>query len=298
MTSVQINKVDMFQVVLSTLNDQAPETLQSIPNFIQLFEEFKAKFEELQQNSSQQSANGKGIRIDKLNKKDIMITLALNTASCLRAYADSINNIVLEKEMTVTKTNLIRLRQITVADACTNIHKIATQNSQQLLPYGISQTTLDQLQDAINQYNTINIQPRANINKRKETTLKIKELILECNTILERMDKLANILKLTNPRFVESYYFSRKTINRHGIITTEEGTPIQGAKIKIAKIKNTTTTTTKGYFEFKNLPPGFHKITITHPNYKPIEEQVGTIKRMRLQLNRTMQSLQEKENSA
>ncbi|MGL2962200.1 carboxypeptidase-like regulatory domain-containing protein [Flavobacterium sp. RSB2_4_14] len=305
MTSVQSNKVNMFLVVIENLRNQAPETLQSIPNFNQLFEEFKSKFEELQQNSSKQSASGKGLRIDKLDKKDIMISLALNTANCVRAYADSINNIVLEKSMTFTKTRLIRLRELSVATSCSYIHTIATQNSQQLIPYGITQTTLDELKDAISQYEVSNIQPRTNILKKKTTTQKIKELINECNTILERMDKLVKILKLTNPRFVESYYFSRKTINRHGsklairgIITNEDGTPIQGAKIKIAKIKNTATTTTKGYFEFKNLPPGFHKITITHPNYKPIEEQVGTIKRMRLQLNRTMQPVQENENVA
>jgi hypothetical protein len=305
MTSVQIDKVDMYQVVINNLNSQQPATLQSIPNFNQLFAELIAKVQEIRDKSSQQAASGKGIRIDKLDKKDSMITLALNTANCLRAYADSINDIKLQQDMAVTRTSLLRLRQISVAITCSYIHSVATKNLQQLLPYGITQTTLNQFQNTINDYDSSNVKPQENINNKKAITQNIKQLIQECNTILTRMDTLVNILKLTNPSFVSAYTFSRKTIHRHGpklairgTITSEDGTPIQGVKVKIAKIKTTATTTSKGYFEFKNLPPGFHKITFTHVNYTTIQEQVGTIKRMRLQLNRTMQTLQHQENVA
>jgi hypothetical protein len=305
MTSVQIDKVDMYRVVINNLNNQPPATLQSIPNFNQLFDEFKAKVEELSDKSVQQSANGTGIRMDKLEKKDDMITLALNTANCVRAYASSIDDFKLGLDMTFTRTKLMRLREVAVADTCNFIYKKALENSAQLIAYGITEVVLDGFENAMSEYNKSITQPRVNINKRKLTTQNIKQLIEDCNAILAQMDILVSILKLTNLSFVTSYIFSRKTIHRHGsklairgIITTEEGAPLEGAKIKIAKIKKPAFTSSKGYFEFKNLPAGFHKITISRVGYITIEEQVGTIKRMRLQLNRTMQMVLGEESVA
>ena len=305
MTTRQQNKLSMLLLVTDNLSKTPQTTLQSMPGFNQMRTELNQTITEIRHNSENQLANRTGYSITKTNLKAQMVIIAANLADCLQAFADSTNNTVLKQEMKITKTKLTRLRAATAADVTKFIIDTATQNLAAAAPFGVTQTIINQLTQITNDFNQNITLPQANIQKRKVITKTIASLFEHTNQLIQRMDTLVNILQLTNPDFYQKYYYTRKTVHTNasklavrGTITDQNSQPIAEVTIAIPKLKRTTHTTPKGYFEFKNLPAGLHTLTLKRPGYETLTQQIGSVKSQRLQLNLTLNQIPQNQNVA
>jgi len=305
MTNAQENKLSMYLVLSDYLSTVLAETLQSMPQFEQFFAEFKAGVQKLRQKSEIQSASRLGYRINKTEGKEETITYALNMASCITAYALSVDNEVLVEELKFTKSKLDKQRDTKTADDAQFILNKGIEYLQFLAPFGIKQPQIDKLTEVLAYFNLQIPQPRAKINARKLITREIFDLFIIIDTVLKRMDKLVDTMELVDNTFYTSYYFSRKIVNTHGrklsvrgFVYDTNGNPIPGVIVDIFEIRRKAKTTAKGYYEFKNLPPGFQNLNFSRVDYLETNRLVGIVSGQRVQLDVTMEQSENKQDVA
>ena len=305
MNALQENKLNMFLLVNDNLETEPVALLQTMPGFLTLLTDFTATVDQIRDKNEFQTANRKGYKIVKTNKKNLMIKHATNLAACVKAYADSVHNEVLSQEMKQSRSELSRKRDSTAADVSKFITIKATENLTDAAPFGVSQVIIEEIDVMIANFNTNIPLPRMSILNKKILTYEIKKLFTIANDYIKSMDTLVNILELTNPEFYQKYYFSRKTVNNHGKKLSMRGTVINEQEVEIAavnvsipSISRTTKTTAKGYFEFKNLPAGVHNVIFERPGYETTNRQIGTVTSVRQQLEVTMVAIENSQKVA
>jgi hypothetical protein len=249
----------------------------------------------IQAKSELQSASRLGYGMLKTAGKEEAVYYAMNMNDCIAAYAVAINDTVLGQQMKFTKSALLKKRDTTTFDDLQFLLSKGIELLNNLEPYGISQTQIDNLTTVIETFHTNIPVPRNNIVKNKMLNKDIKEQFTICNGFISRMDKLVKIIKLTNNPFFTEYFFCRKTINNHGrklalrgVISDANGNPISSVTVSIPTLDKITKTTNKGYYEFKNLPKGLQSLDFARVDYDTTTRTVGILASTRVQLDVTM----------
>jgi hypothetical protein len=291
------NRLNMYLVVKDYLSTVPAATITSMPNFQEILTDFNANVLLIRDKSENQSASRIGYRMQKTTGKQETVLYALNMANCITAYAIATGNTVLQQSMKFTKSKLFIQRDTKTADDAQLILTKAVELQASLVPYGIAQPEIDKLTEVINDFNTNIPLPRVNINSRKLLTAEINTLLLQCDAQLIHMDKLVNIKQLTDETFFASYFYSRRIVNNHGrklsirgTIVNSAGIPIPSVLVSIPGLERETLTTSKGYYEFKNLPKGLQNIIFSRVDYTTTNRQAGIISGRRLQLNVILQA--------
>lgn len=289
------NRLNMYLVLIQYVNTIAGGILTSMPGFPQFFADFTANVNLIRSKNENQSSNRIGYRLIKTAGKLDTVTYAIYVASCITAYAQSINDTVLIKQMKFTKSALLQKRDTAMADDVQFILSKTIELLVNLELFGIKQLQIDELTAKLNNFNTNIPLPRANINKRKMLTNEIKKVFTATDVILARMDSLVDIKINTDNEFYVSYYFARKIINNHGrklairgVVTSALNNPIEGVNIAIPALGLVTKATAKGYYEFKNLPAGLHSLYFTRVDFEETKRLVGILSGQRVQLDVTM----------
>lgn len=288
------NTYKMYTVVLG-FNQKVSDTIKNaIPGYNMLFQKLEENKSQIGKNTS--AASTKGYTITKNNSKEELIKHTMILVACLRAVALSNDNKVLLGELKpFTKSSLQKKRDNTLPSFTGIIISKAKSNQANLQPYGITQQTIDQLEALQTTYQKQVSKIRNLISQRKTTTQQTQQLFTQTNNILKQIDNLVNTVELLHPNFHTEYFINRKTINYgnrtlslRGYILDEDKNPITEAKIEIQSIRRYARSTQKGYFEFKNLPPGILNLTITRTLYNKTTKAVGIVKGERKDIKITL----------
>lgn len=306
MNAKQEDKLSMEIVVVDLLNNTAPEIMAQMPQINTLKTNFSDNVAKIRTYQNGQNLNRTGNRMSKDQLREQMTQKGFEIAARVCAYAISIDDEVLEMEVTYAYSDMKKLRDTSIADACLSIHDIANANLANLLEYGVTNATISDLKDSIIQYNAMLPKTRAAIITRTTFTDRIKELIKENDKLLYRMDKLVTMLKFKEATFHEAYFKSRKIIETghrklaiRGKITDELGQPIEQVTITIETPTNKTTKSTEiGYYQFKRIPGGVFPVTFKRDGY--ITERVFLVftPNARLDFNITLKRSDQQQNSA
>jgi hypothetical protein len=93
----------------------------------------------------------------------------------------------------------------------------------------VTQANLDELNQALQEFNTSKANPRKATVERMTQTQSLPNLIREASNILrDRIDRLVNLLRRTNPGFVTGYNAARVIVDRaasHAAPKAAGGTP-------------------------------------------------------------------------
>lgn len=299
------NRLNMYLVLIQYINTLPAAILALMPSFSEFFAEFTANVNLIRAKNEVQASSRIGYRIMKTAGKLETVTYAIFMADCITAYALSIGDTVLVKQMKFSKSSLLKKRDTAMADDAQFILSIAIENLSVLDTFGIKQEQIDEFTAKIKNFNNNIPLPRIHINKRKMLTKEIANLFTATDAILARMDKLVDILILADNVFYVSYYFNRKVVNNsgrklslRGIVSDTNGNPILGVMVNISAINRETKTTDKGYYGFKNLPAGFNEITFSRVDYEKTTTQVGTVSGERVQLDVTLEATTNNRNVA
>jgi hypothetical protein len=289
------NRLNMYLVLIQFLSNVSAGIINSMPGFGNLLTTFTENVNKINLKAELQAANRLVFAQMKTAGKEQAVNLAINLAACIKAYASSVNNSVLESDMKFTKSQLLRKRD---TSAVQNMQFILTKeiaNLAALEPFGITQTEIDEVTTALDNFITNIPLPRTIATDNVMLTQEIEQLFKENDKVLEEMDKLVNIKRLTENAFFINYYLKRKVINYHGpklalrgIITDTAGNPIPNVVISIPALNVETKSTDKGYYEFKKLPKGIQNLIFTRVNFVTTSRQVGIISGERVQLNLTL----------
>jgi len=305
MNKVEENNLSMYYVVIDTINNTPQQIMALMPGSVEIADNFKAIVQKIHQKNESLTANRLVPRIIKTFEKETSITLALNLAAAIKAYALSIDDVQLTKDMKFTKSSLYYIRDTESVDKIQFILSKGNELLAQLAPFGVTDNTIVELKDALEKYKEFIPAPRKVTINRKQINDEIKVLFKNAKNTLLRLDALVDILKLSHNEFYKDYFDSRKVINNHGrklslrgYIYDTNNNPIQGVLVKINDLKRATKSTEKGYYEFKNLPVGIQNVTFSRVDFKNQTQSVGIVAGQRVQLNVVLQSQENKQDVA
>ena len=306
MTANQEDKLSMQIVVVNLIKNTQPSILAKMPHFNTINAAFSENVDKLRAYKTGQNLNRTGNSMSKAQLREQMTQYGFVTAAKVCAYALSIDDEVLEMQVTYTNSDFKHLRETHIADTCQSILEIAQANLANLTDYGVTTASLLQLSNSIALYNQILPKTRAGIVAQTIFTDKIVKTFEENEKLLFRMNKLVTILKYEEATFYEEYFKSRKIINTghrklalKGKITNELGQPIDNVTITIeTPTPETTKSTDHGNYQFKSSIGGVFPVTFKRDGYLTERQFLVFTPNARLDFNITLKQAQEQQNSA
>lgn len=284
MTSRQESKLNMYTAVLTHCNAD-PLIPPTVPAFATALAAFAIKHTAIFTTSTAEAAVIGGYAVDKATKRNSLCTQAADVAAAVYAYAVATNDLVLKEKMDISFSELKKLKDELLVQACSNIHADATAIVASLVPYGLTAAVLTSFNTNCTTYLTSVPIPRNAVSTRKAHGAALKQLFKEADAILKsQMDKLINQFKTNHPLFHAAYKHNRIILDPAtsatqliGTITTpsaggapDGGSPIPGVSIQVQGTTYITTNQPNGEYKLKIPIPGAYNITFAKPGYTTI----------------------------
>ena len=235
-----------------------------------------------------QSENVTGITEEKKQRRQLMTDETFIVGQLVSAFAIAKNHTALDTDVNYSITAFNRMSDDEVAIICNKVYTKAKENLADLADYGITTVVLDKLKALIDNYNSKTQVNKVALDLKREQTKVINSLINDGKAILNNsFDKLMLILQNTNPVAYNAYVSARNSMpKRHakksnGEVTAEEagiltgmvtdktdGSPIQGATIKLTGSDFATETDSDGEYLFDSLPADTYNVEVTIMDYQ------------------------------
>ena len=192
---------------------------------------------------------------------------------------------------------MIRIADTVSADVCQFVHEKGTALLGVLADYGVTQDMLDGLQKTIDNFRNSIPKPRMGIVQRKKATDDIKGLFAKCDAYLKMMGSLVDMLQYGDSRFYDTFYSSRRiikpsyrTLSILGLVTDENGQPLQKVTISLKDTFIERKTSEKGGFEIKGLESKVYTIVLQKSGYGDVSVEVAVTATERTEVAVAMKS--------
>ncbi len=262
--------------------------------FATALNEFKQLIADINQVARLDDQRMTGITIDKNKSKQVLCERAADTASIISAYAATVGDNTLREQINFSISALLKTREDVLPARCQNIHDAGAARLDALAEYSVTQTTLDNLQTAIDDYSTAAPKLRAAVSERKTATANLAALYKTTDELLTiRLDKLVTIFKATEPDFVRTYETTRRIIKPpttptqlKGIVSSKiDNAPVKNALITVAPVEFdednppfTAITDASGAYLIKPIPIGDYKVTAKAMSFQNFSEESVRVK--------------------
>jgi hypothetical protein len=171
-----------------------------------------AKIHEIE--TQQIDALSKGATQDKADIKGTLISLILKIGGIIYVYAFENGNKELTAKMNLNKSQLFRLDGNSLLATAYEIIAKANEISSDLANYGITKEDLQGLEKCTEDFDARIVKPRTIITEHKLHTTNLTQVFIETDSILyDKLDKLINLFKISDPDFYLSYKNARNVIN-------------------------------------------------------------------------------------
>lgn len=285
MNNLQENRLSMYLAVRDYLL-QYSEITKDLPNYDQHFTELQKAIGEIQSIAEIQKSDTKGYAKQKQSFREKLITLTLDVSHKMNAFAKFNGNLMLQTEVKMTRSRLLRATDTGLRDFAQIIYAKAKANLEPLKGYGVTSETQAEFLDTINKYNASLSGPRVAKTETVQATKQLTVLFNKADLMLENIDAAIGIIKYSQSNFVNGFKTAKKIVSagtgslalKGSAIDTKSGTAIKGVKF-IFKSDNiymasgvppefVKTTADKGSFIIKSMPQGTYTVTISKPGYK------------------------------
>jgi hypothetical protein len=228
-----------------------------------------------------------GIARDKRKSKLKTTKIMLKFSKAMHAYAHKTGNQELEKEMTLSRTFLMKLRDINFHDLAVLINSRAIPLTSALEDYGIVAADFPLLVAAYTEYGSKIPTPKAARDAKKTSIIQIAAFLKQATILLkDEMDPLVyDVLPEEYETFKLEWKAGRSIVDKRGpkkkkvivvpgvgillgiIINILDGSPIEDAEISIVELSISTTSDEEGNFYFENVAAGVYTIKVTAETY-------------------------------
>lgn len=287
MTAKEENYLTMMIIVRNFHNTHL-STVSSLPKYLENSLILLDCIPKIQDLSEIQKAGKGGIVELKNSLREKIIVTVLDYSGKLTSFAKFTNNLVLAKEVKMSRSKLDRSTDLSLRDYAQLMYDRAETNIDALDTYEIDNSRQTIFNTDIKAYNDILGKPGMARIDSGDTTKQIKALIKMALAALENMDASIKIIEFTNPEFYASYHTARKIIKTgtrsiaiRGLITeATSGLPLMNASISFipttdgtkASAENTKPlivkkSAKKGGFNIKSLPEGTYTVIIKKIGY-------------------------------
>jgi hypothetical protein len=228
-----------------------------------------------------------GIAQDKLKSKVKTARIMLKFAKAMKAYAQKTGKLELKKQVTFSRSFLLRMRDINFHDLAVLINSLATDLTTELVPYGIVSADFTALVAAYTDYGSRIPTPKAARDAKKTSIIQIMALLKQATLLLtEEMDPLVyDVLPEEHETFKLEWKAGRIIVDKRGpkkkkvvvvpgvgillgtVTNAVDGSPIEDAEISIVELTISTTSDEEGNFYFENVAAGVYTVKVTAETY-------------------------------
>jgi hypothetical protein len=185
----------------------------------------------LQEASGIQGTPQTGIAGGKRRAKVAMANAAAEIAGDLHAFFVAGQNAPLAAQTDMHVTDLLHDGDTVIGPHCQQIHDLANENADGILPFGTTKSDIASLQTAIDAYTPLVTKPRQAIVARKTVTTDIGATQDDVDALLkEELDRSMRKFRTKNPPFFNEYNNARMIIDLGSRGEDEETTPPAGPK--------------------------------------------------------------------
>ncbi|MDR2681319.1 MAG: hypothetical protein LBC47_10980 [Tannerella sp.] len=214
MNDRQNAKITMYQTVYNTCNEFA-SVYANTPAFINGLKALNEGIASIRKAEAQQiDALSKGVTQEKTGVEETLVLSILKVSGALYVYAFDTGNKELAAKVDMNKTQLFRMENNTLLVTAGEIAAKAAKTGAALADYGIGAAELADLSEHMADFEALLVKPRTVIGEHKRHTTNLTRLFAETDSVLyDRLDKLINLFKVSEPDFYASYKNARNVIN-------------------------------------------------------------------------------------
>jgi hypothetical protein len=282
------NRFRMELALRDFLNQNAAITA-TLPGFGNYFGLFSGNMDQIQVIREIRAADRTGNTRKKVLLRQDLIAKALDISRKAGAYARLVQNVVLAQEVFFRESTLIRSTDSLLKDRATLILNKAKERLDELTSYGITEEALKALQTAIDLFSASIPKTRLDITERKQSAIRLARLFELNDALLEKLDDLMEIVRISQSDFFNAYQSNRKVVETSTATLALKATVsdaltkerIKGVKVSFvfqngnltpssgkAEIAQVKITSEKGMFLIKSLAAGEYKAILSKPGYK------------------------------
>lgn len=213
MDTNQTNQVNMQKAVEAYL-DEHESVWSPMAPFGAEFISFKATLAAID-DAAQQQETPSGATQDKASARDALedaVFLMCEALGVLAHQADDKDLIALTD---IAPSTLGKLDAEALSNRATIVLAAANGKKTELATLQVTQANIDELGQALQNFNTAKVSPRTTTAERRVKTASLPRLIRDANGILKnRLDRMVNLFQRSNPEFVAGYKAAREIVNR------------------------------------------------------------------------------------
>jgi hypothetical protein len=211
MTNYQESYEKMSTASVSFLNANAAITA-TLPNFAGYFTTIQNTHAQILVAKAQQEADKSGDIKAKNQLRATLIAQAIDIGRRMVAYATNVNNNTLLALVDYTESDLKRSSDSKLVGICQVIRNNANSNVGALASYGVTAATITTLQTSITNFNAALPKGRVDTTDSGEATKLLATLFNTLLTTWDKIDKLVEMVRTTQPAFYDEYQKVRKII--------------------------------------------------------------------------------------
>ena len=283
MTKRNEARLNMFRAVLQFLLNNTTVTA-TIAAFAPIFAAFQTRVDDMETAVAREASIITGTTTDKAS---LRLTLALELkriGDAIACYAATVNNNALKEAVSLSISNLKRLKEEIFLAQAQNYHDLANDNIAALAPWNILPADVAALQLLIDTYTTAVPSPRNKVAERvaynKAQALAEKDIT---GILKNQMDPVIYQFAASNPDFYNQYIQNRAIVNAGTIATKIRGTivngindePLAGATVTVEGTELSAVTDDMGKFTIKVTTPGTFTVKILKVGY--LEKTVDNV---------------------
>ena len=258
----------------------------------------------IEHQSSIQKGKVTGTREDKEKRQTDMVNAALIVAAGIWSYATDSDNHELAEKSDFVVSKFDHMRDTERISAAELIRDLANDNIAVLGPYKIIPPVVTDLNNKIDSYRLYIPKPKMAINTKAGAKIEVINLKEKAKLILNKVDKLMEFYKISNPDFHEEYFRSRNIIDlghrtrkpvctiKGLVIDFETEKPCPGTKIYIMGDDSFVTSDLKGYFELPVKTAGKVIIMAELTGYTSWEDEEDIVKNEDIEMNIDLEKIQ------
>ncbi len=199
-----INKRRML-VVVSDYLQKNPEKLTFVPAMGGFVNSFIEVTNQIGSTHEAQLSYSKGLTLAKEDLRQLLLAHMTDIVKRIKAYTVVTGNHALLTDANYTRSDLYKMPQNTLSDACHKIIQICGNHLTDLVDYGITQVILDETNNKLTAYTSVLPETKKVIAGRKVATQELKNKFDEADKILKKIDVLIEIISLSEPEFYQGY---------------------------------------------------------------------------------------------
>jgi len=213
MNNVQTNRVTMYKTTIGVL-DENNAIWNAMAPFADAVTRLKSKVSAID-TAAQKQETPTGATQDKAGAREALEDVLFLMCEALGVLAHTSNDHNLVALTDITRSGIDKLDVEALSNRATLVLAQANARKTELATLQVTQANIDELSQALQDYNEAKVGPRQATTARMVQTESLSALIREANNILRNeIDPMVNLFSRTQPQFVSNYQAARVIVDR------------------------------------------------------------------------------------